>query len=196
MSDTGALAETLLQTSKEQRAVGPESSTTLKRDLLPRWDSETSAEGQLAKKKCKGGKLSKKWMEELMSKKDELLSFLEEKGREWDFSSGFLLCSMNLDKTLQAPKASLAWNKFQHDYALQCEKGGYSAVMAAEKYNELWDQYGGGGLDAWKDYLKETQTVFELEKQEAAKSEVLVENNQGVVMGQLQKDLMETIKFA
>jgi len=143
---------------------------------LPRWDSETSAEGQSAKKKCKGGKLSKKWMEELMSKKDVLLSFLEEKGSEWDFSSRFLLCSMNLDKTLQAPKASLAWNKFQHDYALQCEKGGYSAVMAAEKYNELWDQYGGGGSDA-----------FELEKQEAAKSEVLVENNQVVVMGQLQK---------
>jgi hypothetical protein len=79
--------------------VAPASSTAPKRGISPERDRRTSVE-EPAKKKYKGGKLSKEKVEELMLKKKEFLSYLEEKGEEWGFSSAFLLRSMNLSESL------------------------------------------------------------------------------------------------
>ncbi|KAF8324351.1 uncharacterized protein EI90DRAFT_3019694 [Cantharellus anzutake] len=174
--------------------MAPTSSTAPKRGISPGWDSHMSVK-EPAKKKHRGGKLSKGKIEELVLKKKEFLQYLEEKGDEWGVSSAFLLCSMNLSKSLQTSKTTIAWNKFQHDFAQDCE-GDYSAVKASAMFNKLHDEHGGEGSEDWKDHCKKMVAQFNMEKQEAIKDMALVDNNQAVAMKRLEGELRGTIDLA
>ncbi|KAF8322983.1 uncharacterized protein EI90DRAFT_3130499 [Cantharellus anzutake] len=131
--------------ASQSSRMAPTSSTVPKRGISPERDSHTSVK-EPAKKKHRGGKLSKGKIEELALKKKEFLQYLEEKGNEWGVSSAFLLCNMNLSESLQTSKTTIAWNKFQHNFAQDCE-GDYSAMKASAMFNELHDEHGGEGSE-------------------------------------------------